>query len=285
MVFNLTEKVAEHQRRVKKLTQNPAIEAAKRLKDNPAIMAAKRLQSNPAIEAAKKIAEVTNRWKEILKERELTLGELSELLSELNYPPVSTDLSIDLLQELNSQLKQSEDYNDKVEVLDQFIVEVFNNGYIDEKLKIWNEMDCLKDRIHIMKEIVEAHKLGFFSLSTLAVFPQIEGVLAETFPDLRSDKGKFTGYCQEKALKEVLDTESNKFDSVWSSYYKENTLKDFRHLEPMEHLSRHALAHGADKDYGTIVNSTKSIMIFDYIITKVELHSISIEEKDEILLE
>lgn len=255
MKCNLSEKVAEYQRRMEKL--------------------------KPIIRAAKDMAEVRNRWEEKLKVREFTLEDLSELLSELNYPPVSIDLSTKLLQNLNSQLKELENYNDKIGVLDQFIVGFFNNEYINEKLEVWNDMDCLKDRIHIVEEIIEAHKRELFSLSTLAVFPQIEGILAETFPHLKDNMGKFNGNSQKKALKVVLNTESNKFDGVWSSYYEENILKGFQHLEPIEHLSRHALAHGADKDYGNRVNSTKSLMIFDYIITKVELYRISIEEKDE----
>ncbi|SFB07965.1 hypothetical protein SAMN04488072_106234 [Lentibacillus halodurans] len=279
---NLFEKVAEHQRRMEKITQSPLVEIMKKQKRFSESLSS---IGRAASEFQKQMAVVANRWKELLQERELTLEELSELLSELNYPPISTDISIDSLQDLNNQLRELENFNDQVNVLDQFIVRVFHKEYIDEKLETWNEMDCLKDRIHIMEEIVNAHKLELFSLSTLAVFPQIEGVLAETFPKLRNDKGNFTGDYQKKALEEVLDTESNKFDGVWNSYYKKNTLKGFLHLEPIDYLSRHALAHGADKDYGTVVNSTKSLMIFDYIVTKVEYYRIEIEEKEETLPE
>ncbi|WP_371018965.1 hypothetical protein [Pseudalkalibacillus sp. JSM 102089] len=275
---NLLEKVAEHQRIMKDLMQSSAVEAMRKLNGLNETLSS---VSRAVLEAQKQMTEVVNRWKELLRERDLTLEELAEFLAELNYPPISTDLSIDLLKDLNNQLRDLEDFDDQVSVLDKFIVEVFHHEYIDEKFEMWNEMDCLKDRIHIMEEIVMAHKLELFSLSTLAVFPQIEGVLAETFPDLRNNKGKFNGYYQKRALEKVLDTTSDKFDGVWSSYYNKNILKGFQHLKPIEHLSRHALAHGADKDYGTVVNSTKSLLIFDYIITELELYKFITDEKNQ----
>ncbi len=306
-MIDFQEMINEHNKRVKNITQNPSIEAmktlqnipsiqaiknlekspmfelAERLKnipaieavkifqDSPVIEAVERLKLSPTIEAAKRLKAVTHYWSDILKERELTLEELAEFLSELNYPPISTDINISSLQDLNKQLKQAEDY-EKLEVLDGFILRMFNDEKVDDKLNEWIELECLKDRIHIINEIVQAHKHKLFSLSTLAIFPQIEGILAETFPELRSKEGKFTGHYQKKSLEEIFDTHPDKFNSIWSGYYDDNILKGFEHLKPIEYLSRHALAHGADKDYGTIVNSTKSLMIFDYIINKIELY-------------
>lgn len=254
-----------------KLKKIPAIEAAKVFQDSPVIEAVERLKLSPAIEAAKKLKAVTHYWSDILKERELTLEELAEFLSDLNYPPISTDISTSLLQDLNERLKEAKD-SEKVEVLDSFIIRLFNDENVEEKLSEWIELECLKDRIHIISEIVQAHKHKLFSLSTLAIFPQIEGILAETFPELRSQAGKFTGHHQRKSLEEIFDNHPDKFNSIWSDYYDDNILNGFEHLKPIEYLSRHALAHGADKDYGTIVNSTKSLMIFDYIINKIELY-------------
>src|SRR5699024_9844198 len=157
-----------------KLKKIPAIEAAKVFQDSPVIEAVERLKLSPAIEAAKKLKAVTHYWSDILKERELTLEELAEFLSDLNYPPISTDISTSLLQDLNERLKEAKD-SEKVEVLDSFIIRLFNDENVEEKLSEWIELECLKDRIHIISEIVQAHKHKLFSLSTLAIFPQIEG--------------------------------------------------------------------------------------------------------------
>lgn len=229
-------------------------------------------------ETLQKVSKSMGYFVKLMHERELTLEELSEFLSHLNYPPIDMEMSVYVLKHLNEELSQASSDKDKLIILDEFIVKFFDKEQLEEKLEeVWSHMECLEGRFHIIEEIVEAHKLGLYSLSTLAIFPQIEGVLAETFPELRNGKGEFTRSYQEKALEIVLDVKTDRFDNVWSSYYKENILNGFKHLEPIESLSRHALAHGADKDYGTVVNSTKSLMIFDYIMTKIEYYRIDKE--------
>lgn len=273
----------EQQKRVSKHIEDSVSKLGSRIKNSASIEAVKNInptpavkKMTPAIEAVKlamsNMVEVTEHWKKLIKERELTEDELSKLLSDSNYPPVFTESSTSSLKELNEQLNKLDDYHDKIAMLDQYIVESFNEKYIDETLEAWGEMTSLNGRFHIIEEIVKAHKQKLYSLSTLAIFPQIEGILAETFPELRNRRGNFNGELQKKAFKSVLDIDTSKFDNVWSSYYSKNILKGFQHSEPIDYLSRHALAHGADKSYGTIVNSTKSLMIFDYIIYKIELY-------------
>jgi len=256
---NLIQKVAEHQKRVNNFS---------RVYANIASAVGESIHS---------ISKAVGQWVKLMQERELTLDELSEFLSDLNYPPIDMNISVYLLKDLNNELTQADDFNAKLEVLDQFIVQFFDDEQLEYKMEMWEEMECLDGRLHIIKEIVEAHKIGLYSLSTLAVFPQIEGVLAETFPELRNKNGQFNRVNQWKALESVLDLKIDRFDSVWSSYYENNILNGFKHLEPIESLSRHALAHGADKDYGTVVNSTKSLMILDYIMTKIEYYKIDKE--------
>lgn len=271
---NVIDKIIEHQKRIKIITQ-PAVTAMSNLQNSALAKTIQNIDTSPVIEAVKNLTETVKHWQDIIEERDLTNDELSKFLSELNYPPLTWDLSTSLLQELNSKLGEVESFDEKIEMLDQFIVEIFNDKYLNDKLEFWRDFDCLKDRIHLIQEIVNGHKLELFSLSTLAVFPQIEGVLAENFPNLRDNKGNFTVPNQKKALEKILNTKFNQFDHNWESYYINEVLSSFRHLEPIENLSRHAIAHGASKDYGTIVNSTKSLMIFDYIITKVELYNIN----------
>src|SRR5699024_289868 len=116
-----------------KLKNVPTVEAIKTFQDSPVIEAVERLKLSPTIESAQKLSAVANYWRDILKERELTLEELAEFLSELNYPPISTDINTSSLQDLNKQLKQAEDY-EKLEVLDGFILRMFNDEKIDDKL-------------------------------------------------------------------------------------------------------------------------------------------------------
>ena len=121
---NLLEKVAEHQKIMKDLMQSSSVEAMRKLNGLNETLSS---VSRAVLEAQKQMTEVVNRWKELLRERDLTLEELAEFLAELNYPPISTDLSIDLLKDLNNQLRDLEDFDDQVSVLDKFIVEVLSS--------------------------------------------------------------------------------------------------------------------------------------------------------------
>lgn len=269
---HITEEILRQRRILKETIQNVNREHLKAKYDQ--LTSVSRHIREKVLEVQNRYQAISNGIFEIIKERHLTIDELAIYLSEMNYPPLDTKIDTETLKDLNEKISKIDNPDEKLESLDQFIVTAYDEEHIDWNLEIWSEMECLKGRFHIIKEIVMAHKTGLYSLSTLAVFPQIEGVLAEVFPDYRNGAGKFDGKNQKKAFKSVLEINDDNFDNLWSSYYEKNILEGFTHLEPIYYLSRHAMAHGADKEYGTAVNSTKSLMIFDYIMNKVEYYLI-----------
>lgn len=62
----------------------------------------------------------------------------------------------------------------------------------------------------------------------------------------------------------------------WAEYFKKDYIvADFKHgIAPNSYLSRHAILHGGDTSYGTIENSLKCILLFDYIQDKFRLVSV-----------
>ncbi|MFP3489612.1 hypothetical protein R0K20_18625, partial [Staphylococcus sp. SIMBA_130] len=78
---------------------------------------------------------------------------------------------------------------------------------------------------------------------------------------------------QKGFLARVLlnDTSAFSFDQQVEKYYVDTILAEFTRGEEIKSdLSRHAILHGADTDYGTKVNSIKTILVLDTIIEKLD---------------
>lgn len=205
----------------------------------------------------------------------LTIEEFEEELVKLNYPPLSLDMPVSHIRLLLDQIKEAENEEEAEQILDDYITSLYNEEALDDCLYVWQSFEWLKERYVIVEQIIQAHKQGLYYLSTLAVFPQIEGILAEVFPNKRNSKGDFTKRYLIESFREILAVENDRLDQMWDKYYVDNLLEGFKHLEPIEYLSRHALMHGADYQYGTEVNSTKSIMIMEYLFMKIEMYSMN----------
>ncbi|PEC09881.1 hypothetical protein CN567_22220 [Bacillus toyonensis] len=66
------------------------------------------------------------------------------------------------------------------------------------------------------------------------------------------------------------------FDKQIQTFYLNTILIGFEHGESLKSkLSRNAILHGADLEYGTEENSLKSILIFDYILDRLTENSIT----------
>jgi hypothetical protein len=247
---------------------------------------------NPLIEAMreyqKKIDKITVPFKqiELLQSRLLqtynnarrkmneiikTIDQFEEILSELNYPPIPNMFGSHM-ERIIEELNKLTDSQEKIKLLDEYIVIRFDEEKINQRVRIWSEYQWLENRNMILSQIAEAHKKGLYFLSVLAAFPQIEGMLAELFPAKRNGKGEFTTKHLKESFEEILEMDLDKSDQQWDKFYRANLLKGFTHDDPIDYLSRHALAHGKAYEYGTQVNSVKSFIILDYIITKIDTY-------------
>jgi len=85
---------------------------------------------------------------------------------------------------------------------------------------------------------------------------------------------RFNNICK-RAKKLLNDTDNYSFDEAIQKYYLDIILAGFEHgTVPKSFLSRHAILHGGDTNYGNITNSLKSILLFDYLQDKFRLLSI-----------
>jgi len=71
---------------------------------------------------------------------------------------------------------------------------------------------------------------------------------------------------KEYFIKLLSKTEIYSYDQAIKTFLFNVILVGFEHgTIPKSFLSRHAILHGADTTYGTVTNSLKSILLFDYL--------------------
>jgi len=124
--------------------------------------------------------------------------------------------------------------------------------------------DWLKARIPILEEVIKAHISGNFWLSVPGILPQIEGVIAYGF--------KYVGYRFDKKREYYFDLlfkdqfSFSKIHKAIKQFMNKIIFIDFGHgSTPKSYLSRHAILHGGDTNYGTAENSLKAILLFNYL--------------------
>lgn len=145
--------------------------------------------------------------------------------------------------------------------LDAFFVEFYTKDLLYEKLAFWSKKPNLNERIPILTAVIRAHVDGEYLLSIPALLPQVEGLIAKA--------NRHQGKMNEKHLKSYYSriTADSKWDSeLVHSFITNILLVRFEHDNPIgSPLSRHAILHGADVNYGTAKNSLKLIILFDYL--------------------
>lgn len=155
---------------------------------------------------------------------------------------------------------------DNLETLvDEFMLEYYNNEAILAFLDKWKKNNFLSNRLNVLEPAIQAHIKGDYVLSIPSIIPQIEGVIAERF----AHEGVLRGKHLKVYVEKLLDRHFIKsFDDSVSKFVLDILLVQFEHGRVINSsLSRHAILHGADYMYGTQTNSLKIILLFDYIQT------------------
>ncbi|EOQ06082.1 hypothetical protein [Bacillus cereus] len=151
---------------------------------------------------------------------------------------------------------------------------VYNKEILIEMRNSWQQAEWLEKRLPIISTAVEGHLNGYYTLTVPAILAQMEGILVEGILKLEAvapdEQIKFRH--QKSFLGQFLlgDKGSFSFDEQIEEFYLNTVLANFdRGKEVESDLSRHAILHGEDVNYGTKVNSLKCILIFDYLFDKL----------------
>lgn len=188
-------------------------------------------------------------------------GEISEqfniILLELGYPPIrvlDTQSKKNIVELYSNNQENMDDY------IDNNILKNISREYLLDLLIDWKDNALLKDRIRIMEEIIELHTANKYFGSTILAVSQIEGIIADGF--------FHEGHLREKKIKNYVSSMQGNGtnDETFSRFINDVVLVQFEHGKAIDSsLSRHAIMHGADKTYGSYLNSIRAILLLDYL--------------------
>lgn len=220
----------------------------------------------------------------LIKTRQLD-KKYVDIMLKADWPPVM-DINYDHMHMIIAE-HEKEDFDTFKGNLDRRLLEYFDEKIIEEKLSAWRGRKILQGRIHILDAIIKAHLNDDFILSIPVLITQIEGIIAEHF----NHKGKFKSKHYSEYLSDIASTSNHIPDFKALKIFIENTLcQNFEWGSPIPaSLNRHAILHGACTDFGTKLNSVKTIVLFDLLLFSFELNDPSHigdhEFRDFIILE
>lgn len=215
-------------------------------------------------------------------ESEQDLKVFKYAMVELGFPPHHA-LSISQMRFI------AQNYEDNKEEVESYIADFLNEFYNSKKLNEilieWEDSKILEKRLPLLRNAVMAHNIGMYDLVVPAILSQLEGFLIDLFGVKGRVDGKITKIMLKHLLveKEGHDSGFN-FDDAIHKYYSEQILENFEHGKTMKYgISRHAILHGADTEFGKPSTSLKVLLLFDYlnyISDELTIESIEIANKE-----
>ena len=186
------------------------------------------------------------------------------IMVELGWPPM--DLYFDEARAIIDSYDRDDVEAVRGEV-EKFLLAKFDSEEIGQIVSSWAKAGWSTKRMPILQQAINSHHEGKFYVSVPAFLTQLEGVIADHF----GHRGRMRQSNLAKCYNALLSCKDKlSFDDAVKKFLFEIVLVDFEHGCPLKSsLSRHAILHGADTDYGTAVNSLKAILLFDYIQVKV----------------
>lgn len=147
--------------------------------------------------------------------------------------------------------------------IDGLYLEKFNDKVLSDMLQEWKQRSWLAKRNSILDEIIHSHVTRNYFVAIPAMLSQIEGIVIDGF-------GITTWAKQDKIknkIEQLLDSKdplalNQAVKAFYATYLAVNFM---RGSPPQSFLSRDAILHGGDTGYGTITNSLKCILLFDYL--------------------
>ncbi|SEF52227.1 hypothetical protein SAMN04487919_101460 [Bacillus sp. ok061] len=215
-----------------------------------------------------------NNIRDIAQKAEKITIKFKSIMVEIGFPPHE-------FIPIHCMVYTVELYNEKGITYTKRFIErymtlfTYNQKSIVSIYKSWEQAKWLEKRMPILNSAIDGHLNGYYALTIPVMLAQIEGVLVEGMLILGAVKPnsdiKYTN--QKNFLKKFLLDEKGSFsyDEQIEQFYIKTILANFdRGKEIKSDLSRHAILHGEDVNYGKKINSLKAILVFDYISSKLD---------------
>jgi hypothetical protein len=183
--------------------------------------------------------------------------ETSKLLSDSGWLGMHRHFCLDHLREAVTLYKTQGE-----KAMNDAIIEHFNtDGFalLEQMSEMWLSIPYLRDRKDIIRDALDAHKQGKFTLSIPALLPMVDGLAAEVL-----------GNQSMKAIALLANERRANDPEVWAQgfcdfvsrvYYKGYEFGK----DEAPFLSRHGILHGRVFDYPSALNSTRVFLLIDAV--------------------
>lgn len=147
---------------------------------------------------------------------------------------------------------------------------------LDRVVEKWANLSYFNNRVDILKDSIEVHKIGKYSLTVPTLVPIIEGVIREFMLNKYKifDKSFQPIY---RSFKDKME-ELNNFIATYVIVCIDKLYCKFNPVNPnkVSDFSRHKISHGLATKYGSQANSLRVILFLDEIFEIIS----SIQELD-----
>ncbi len=211
--------------------------------------------------AGLELLESCRRWAEQLREYEDVATRYGPTMLALGWPP-SSEPPLDEMKHV-LELYDTFSKDEAKQELQTVMLLWYNRDVVLNLLEQWAQKPRLVRRMPIVTDAVMAHVEERYRLSIPVLIAQIEGMIADGF----GHQGYMNLNVYKKYLEDLLGSgQSQDLDRCVKEFTLQTVLASFQHGSPISsELSRHAILHGADSEYGTAANSLKAILLFDYL--------------------
>ena len=199
----------------------------------------------------------------ILKKLDLESERFSIIMLQLGWPPPG-DIPVPTGRNIVRYFDQHGEQETR-KLADAKMIQFFSEARLQTMLRKWAQKTWLAQRVPILKQVIEAHIAGLYMVSIPALLPQVEGIFASGF----AHQGSMNGATYVTYAKKLLEPKAGvtyDMKAATRDFILKTLLVTFQHGGPINSfMSRHAILHGADTDYGTAVTSLKAILLFDNV--------------------
>lgn len=209
------------------------------------------------------LTDLADRLKEAAGEHESILDAYPVAMVALGWPP-DLNLPIPIIPKVTEAFNEKP-IDEAKEIVSRMIMDFYDDEEVlREIVRRWGNYGWLAHRYPILEDSVNAHIDGKYNLSIPAIMPHFEGVVVDWVNKVGKMKnGELKGYI----LSMKLNNNRDRFLVEIQRFFIEKLLEGFEHGTQLSGpISRHAILHGADWQYGTKENSLKVILFFDCVI-------------------
>lgn len=200
------------------------------------------------------------------------------IMLELGWPPPK-DPPIAVMEEILTAYDEEGETVAR-EIADRLMTEMYNEDRIASMASDWQQNPLLARRWSILDAVIRAHHEGQYTLSVPVLLTQMEGLVADGVQHRgRMSQREYAIYLEER----LASDDAGLSDLIAKEFFLTIVLTGFCHGEPLPSggLSRHAILHGADADYGTATSSLKAIIMFDYLQASFVAPSELLEQSED----